>query len=234
MMVTNDRGIGFHNWAPSFLAGKYRFKQTKTDKDSLKKPMPIIYKAPHSSYVCIGAELGYTGFFLFFGILYCCLRSVITARTSTPDEERCRRIIFVLVFSYMVSSWMVDFEYRPSFFMFAAAAAALHRHLLGLNEEKDLEMSADAERAERPHLPAWRARLVPEPALAGAASPIGTSAPVFSLQPLPAHEREPEPEPAPVARVARAWNRIGVLDVAIALAMTYAAIRYWSYLLTNM
>ena len=230
MITTTNHGVGFHHWQQSFLAGHYRFKQTKTDKEALKKPNPIIYKAPHSSYVGIGAELGYPGFFLFFGILYCCLRSLLTARTSTPDEERVRRILFVLIVSYMVSSWMVDFAYRPTFFMFAAATAALHRHLLGLHEEKDREMSEGSARAQQPHVPAWRARLVPQPVLAGA----GAAVPVFHLEPLPDEAPEPESEPEPVSRVARAWNRIGPLDLAIALGMTYAALRYWSYLLTRM
>ena len=234
MMTTTDHGVGFHHWQESFLAGHYRLKQTHTDKESLKKTPPILYKAPHSSYVGIGAELGYPGFFLLFGILYCCLRSLVTATTTTPDEERIRRILFVLIVSYMVSSWMVDFAYRPTFFMFAAATAALHRQLLGLHEEKKRELSAATERAQPPHGPAWRARLVPEPVLAGAASPMGASAPIFSLEPLPAWEREPAPEPKPVSGVARAWNRIGPVDFALAFAMTYAAVRYWSYLLTHM
>ena len=234
MMTTTDSGVGFHNWGVSFLAAKYRMKQTKIDKDSLKKPMPIIYKAPHSSYVCIGAELGRPGFFLFFGILYCCLRTVVTAHTGTPDEERVRRILFVLIFSYMVSSWMVDFEYRPSFFMFAAATAALHRHLLGLHDEKDRELRDAAKRALQPNATAWRPRLVPEPALAGAAAPMGATAPVFTMEPLPAEAPRPEPEPRPAPRIAWAWNRIGLPDLALAFAMTYAAVRYWSYLLTHM
>ena len=233
MMTTTEHGVGFHHWQESFLAGHYRFKQTKAEKDAKKTP-PILYKAPHSSYVGIGAELGYPGFFLLFGILYCCLRTLITAKTSTPDEERIRRILFVLIVSYMVSSWMVDFAYRPTFFMFAAATAALHRHLLGLHDEKDRELSETAERALQPHVPAWRARLVPQPALAGALAQMGVPAAVMTLEPLPANAREPEPEARPISRIAYAWNRIGPVDFALAAAMTYAAIRYWSYLLTRM
>ena len=233
MMTTTDRGVGFHHWQQSFLAGHYRFKQTKAEKDAKKTP-PIVYKAPHSSYVGIGAELGYPGFFLLFGILYCCLRTLVTARTSTPDEERIRRILFVLIVSYMVSSWMVDFAYRPTFFMFAAATAALHRHLLGLHDEKDRELSDAADRAHQPHVPAWRARLVPQPELAGALAQMGAPAAVLTLEPLPAAARAPAPEAPPAARILFAWNRIGWVDFALAFAMTYAAIRYWSYLLTRM
>ena len=234
MMTTTNHGVGFHNWIPSFLAGHYRFKQTHTGKEALKKPMPIVSKAPHSSYVCIGAELGYQGFFLLFGILYCCLRTVVTAKTSTPDEERIRRILFVLIVSYMVSSWMVDFEYRPSFFMFAAATAALHRHLSGINAQKDREEERDAERALEPRLPAWRANLVPQPALTGALAQRGVPAAVMTLEPLPAAERAPEPAAKAAARLDFAWNRIGWVDFALTAAMTYGAIRYWSYLLTRM
>ena len=84
MLTTTAHGVGFHGWQQSFLAGHYRFKQTHTDKNSLKKPRPIIYKAPHSSYVCIGAELGYPGLFLFFGTLYCCLRTALRRSDSSP------------------------------------------------------------------------------------------------------------------------------------------------------
>ena len=234
MMTTTDHGVGFHHWQESFLAGKYRFKQTHTDKESLKKTQPIIYKAPHSSYVGIGAELGYPGFFLLFAILYCCLRTLVTAKTSTPDEERIRRILFVLIVSYMVSSWMVDFAYRPTFFMFAAATAALHRHLLGLHDEKNLELNEAAQRARQPHLPAWRARFVPQPALAGALAQMGAPAAVMTMEPLRAKDRAPKPAPTPAARILFAWNRIGLVDFTLAGAMTYAAIRYWSYLLTKM
>lgn len=234
MMMTTNCGVGFRNWQQSFMAAKYRLKPKHTDKESLRKTQPIFFKAPHSSYVGIGAELGYPGFFLLFGILYCCLRTLITARTGNPDEERIRRILFVLIISYMVSSWMVDFAYRPTFFMFAAATAALHRHLLGLHDEKDRELSEAAVRALKPQLPSWRARLVPQPELAGALAQMGAPVAVMTMEPLPAAERHPAPVAKPVSRIMFGWNRIGAVDIALACAMTYAAVRYWSYLLTRM
>ena len=54
------------------------------------------------------------------------------------------------------------------------------------------------------------------------------------MEPLPAREAEPEPETEPPSRIAFAWNRITLVDVALTTAMTYAGIRYWSYLLTRM
>ncbi len=234
MMTTTDRGVGYHNWQKSFLAANYRTKPVQTDKASLKKTPQVIYKAPHSSYVGIGAELGYPGFFLFFAILYCCLRTLVTAKTVTPAEERIRRILFVLVLSYMVSSWMVDFAYRPTFFMFAAATAALHRHLCGLNEAKEHE--EEAGEALQPHVPAWRAQLLPQPALEGVLAQMGSPVAVLTLEPLPVATPKPEPEPEgePSSRIAFDWNRLGWVDVALTVALTYAAVRYWSYLLTRM
>ena len=235
MIQTNNYGVGYHKWGDSFLAAKYRYKRTKFDKESLKRPMPIIFKASHSSFVCIGAELGYPGFFLHMGILYCCLRTLITAKTATPDEERIRRILFALIVSYAVSSWMVNFEYRSTFFMFAAATAALHRHLQRLNEQKDSQIEGADGRLLQPAVPAWRARLLPQPALEGAFAQMGAQVKVLSLESPLAATPAPQPEPAaqPVSGIGFAWNRIGLVDLALTLAMTYAAVRYWSYLLTQ-
>ena len=233
MMTTTNSGVGYHNWGQSFLAGKYTFKRTKIDKDSLKRPMPIIYKAPHSSYVCIGAELGYTGFFLHFGILYCCLRTLMTARTETPDEERVRRVLFVLIVSYVVSSWMVDFEYRPTFFMFAAAAAALHRHLHGVNEAGERRRKKDAEESPEATVASWRAQLRPQPALEGLSPEMTASTAVLTMEPLASENPQPEQEIRTISRIGFAWNRIGWIDLTIIWAMTYFATRYWSYLITR-
>ena len=234
MLSTHDKGVGFRNWQTSFLAEGYRFKPTRTDEASRKKTPQLIYKAPHSSYVGLGAELGKPGFFLFFGILYCCLRTLVTAKTRTPDEERIRRILFVLIVSYMVSSWMVDFAYRPTFFMFAAATAALHRHLHGINEQRRRDDEEKGLQEADPPTPAWRAQLRPQPALAGALAKRGAPAAVLTLDPLPETASAPEPAALPASCIRWAWNRLGWVDIAITFAMTYAALRYWSYLITRM
>jgi hypothetical protein len=234
MMTTTTHGVGYHNWGPSFLAGHYRYKRTRFDKKSLMTPMPIIYKAAHSCYVCIGAELGYPGFYLFFGILYCCLRTVVTAKTSTPDEERVRRILFVLICSYMVSSWMVDFAYRPTFFMFAAATAALHRHLSGFHAQREQKEKEEAEQALKPAVIPWRENLPPEPALEIAAAPMSAPAAVLTMDSPAALEPDPESVSSTQPRIAFGWNHIGWVDLVLTLAMTYAAVRYWAYLLLTM
>lgn len=209
MLKRTTHGVGKGEWSRSFFDA-HRFN-----------------KASHSSYVSIGAELGYVGLFFLSGILYCNLRTVITARTETPDEERIRRMLFVLVLSYAISSWMVNFEYRPTFFMFTAAIAALHRHLHGLNVRKP-----ETPLEDEPALPAWRAVLVPQPALEGALARGGMDARVMTLDPEPA---APAVEPAAVvSRIAGGWNRLTWFDFAMSALLTYAIVRFWAYIMVRM
>ncbi len=204
-------GVGKGQWYQSFFATHH------------------FLKASHSSYVIIGAELGYPGLFFLCGVFFCNLRTLVTARTETPDEERMRRMLFVLVVSYMVSSWMVNFEYRPTFFMFTGAIAALHRHLHGLmgkTEEPNEEGNADIP------LPAWRVALLPQPATAGAIASTHPSPPVMTLtEESPATSQEPAEPPS---RIGRSWNRIGWFDLAVTWLMVAALVRFWGYVMMRM
>jgi hypothetical protein len=194
--------------------------------------MPIRHsKAPHSSYVCTGAETGKPGLFLYVAVLYCCLRTVITARTETTDEERIRRLLFVLVLSYVVSSWMVDFEYRPTFFMFTAAIAALHRHLLGLLGKREEKEQPAPEPLLEPSVPIWlQPPLLPQPALAGAPGAIRESL-VF-----PVENEEPEKvAPALQTRgIAWNWQRLGWLDLLLITFAWWGVMRFWAYMMNHM
>jgi hypothetical protein len=188
-------------------------------------------KAPHSSYVCIGGELGKPGLFLFVAVLYCCLRTTITAKTETPDEERIRRMLFVLVLSYIVSSWMVDFEYRPTFFMFTAAIAALHRHLIGMLTVKE---KPEEEPAPESHIPIWRTpELIPRPVYA-----VGPGDGVLLREMLndESHSGHATAEAAaPIATgVAGNWRRLGLLDIGVIGILTWGVIRFWSYMMVRM
>ena len=145
VLQTRITGVGKGNWGeepfitdliPQFVSPK---PGSSDDKARVIYKSIRHSKAPHSSYVCTGAETGKPGLFLFVAVLYCCLRTTLSARSQTTDEERIRRLLFVLVVSYIVSSWMVDFEYRATFFMFTAALAALHRHLLAPREGRGSE-----------------------------------------------------------------------------------------------
>ena len=204
------------------------------------------HKACHSSYVQIGGELGLPGFALFFAILYCNLRTLITAKTDNPDDERIRRTLSVLVFSYMASSWMVDFGFRPTFFMFSAAIAAFHRHLYGM-------IPAASEKEKANEIEPWRARLIPQPALAGALAAAGAPAvavmtlerapiaPVVAGHPLAKFAngpivRVPDTSTEPEQRMPRInrWTRLGLVDVIIISSMTFAAIKFWAMMIKRM
>jgi len=152
-----------------------------------------------------------------------------------------RRMLFVLVLSYMVSSWMVNFEYRPTFFMFAGAIAALHRHLHGLITKDPVE---NEEPLTGVLIPAWKVALLPQPqpALAGPASSATDTdtaqATTTDMTPIATASAKPEdkpsPPPAPVSRIGRGWNRIGLIDLGATVLMVKALVRFWAYAMTKM
>jgi len=231
LVQTSIRGCGRDHWMESFYRAHH------------------YTKACHSSYVQVGGELGVPGLGLYLGILYCCVRTLLTAKTRDADEERIRRTLFVLVFSYMASSWMVDFGFRPTFFMFAAAVAALHRHLYGL-----VDLTEAAEDA-KPAIPAWRARLLPPPALAGvpavAAGPGGEAVLAIESAQAPVPTVAPAQPRGPVLRAGRLikqeeeeedpklprvtyWKRLGAVDLIIIWIATAAAIKFWQEMIKHM
>ena len=236
LLQTTTKGVGKGEWGKDPYITDYvkiavppKTGDTTTRGHYMLKAIHY-NKAPHSSYVCTGAELGKTGLFFFIAVLYCCLRTTITAKTETADEERIRRMLFVLVVSYIVSSWMVDFEYRPTFFMFTAAIAALHRHLMGLlTEAPEPEEAPDL----GPPVPLWRTpQLLPQPVLAGALPDSHHTGHLMVAEPAPSDA--PAPAPAPVFRIGWNWNRLGWLDGAMALVLTYGVIRFWAYIIETM
>lgn len=215
----NYRGVGYRQWLKDFIAHHH------------------FSKAAHSSYVQIGAELGRVGFALFLGILYCNLRTLVTARTETTEEERIRRVLFVLVITYMVSSWMVDLGYRTTFFMFTAATAAFHRHLLRLNEVPAEEKAVENAGVLLPAIPGWRARFVRQPALEAAFADAGASTAVATLEAPAATvvttvKAEEEEEVRP--RIAFNWNRLGLIDIGLMIFLATFAIRFWRIALARM
>ncbi len=242
VMQDNIRGVGRGNWMESFLRTHH------------------YGKACHSSYVQVGAELGYPGLFLFLGILYCCLRTLLTMKANTPEVERIRRTLFVLVLSYMISSWMVDFGFRASFFMFAAGVASLHRIINGL-------VTAPETVEEKISLPGWRPHMIPRPGVvtAPALAAMAPPAPIYSLpkvaikvppppkfvwMPKPATSRSKESPsvenakpkgaeeeiPADETAVVRGidWMKFGFIDFAMVLTMTITAVKLWQMAIRRM
>jgi len=238
LMQSLFRGVGKGNWKEeAFMTDYIRVAVPPKSGDNSDKGhyilRPVHYnKAPHSSYVCTGAELGKPGLFLFIGVLYCCLRTTMTAKTATPDEERIRRMLFVLVISFIVSSWMVDFEYRPTFFMFTAAIAALHRHLMGMLGEQEKEGKGEAPE-DQSALPVWHPPiLAAQPELAGALAQSRVAQQL--LEPETKDDDVIDVRPQRVTGIGWNWNRLGWFDLVAVLALTAAAIRFWAYMIVRM
>ena len=186
------------------------------------------YKASHSTYVQTGAELGRPGLYLFMLLIWVSARTLLFAKTQNPEQERVRRILFVLLFTYCVSGWMVDFAYRASFFLFTAAIAAFHRMLYLRAEE-----TAAAEAEPEPAL-AWRPAQL-EPALANVSSP---AVPSMSLTPssggpaptpMPWLRRDEEVVETEVTEPKAVWNRVGLLDFAVAAVLLIGTERFWTF-----
>ena len=170
-------------------------------------------KATHSSYVKVSADLGVYGLFFYLLPMWLALRSLLTSTRlarDEPDKERCRRAAMLLIIAYMISGWMINREYHIEYFLIVAVAAAIHR--LHLAEEQEVVMAAQ------------KAALKQE-----------------SGEPPEGEEEEHLPvsaaTPAYLALYEtgqRLWNRITVVDVGLAAAMTWAVLFTWDYVLENL
>ena len=88
-----------------------------------------IFKATHSSYVLIGAELGTRGMLFYLAVLYASLRTLATTRCRSEEDEGSRRALMVILLCYLGSSWLIDRSYHLEYFFLAGAVSAFHRRL---------------------------------------------------------------------------------------------------------
>jgi hypothetical protein len=199
------------------------------------------YKASHSTYVQTGSELGKVGMFLFLMVLWCNLRTLLFSKTQTPEQERIRRLLFVLVASYIISGWMVDFAYRPTFFMFTAAIAAFHRQL-HLGKQMAEEEIEDAREDVKPWMKKktpLRGRTVPIPPmpmplpvpatakLAVAPAAVGNVRTPWLNRVERTEEEEAQTESKPF------WNKIGLWDIIAVLVWVKLTDMLWVYAIHN-
>ncbi len=219
---TRVTGIGFGQFVPT-LAKDHKY-----------------HKASHSTYVQTGAELGKIGMFLFLMVMWCNFRTLVFSKTHTVEQERIRRLLFVLLASYAVSGWMVDFAYRANFFMFTAAIAAFHRHLHLAQKMAD-EVVEDSRVIEKPWVKKKRRTMLPEPepepAIANLPAPT-----IAVIQPKAiTNSRTPwlnrkviDDQKARDEEPARPfWNKIGILDIVTVLALVKAVDMLWVYAINN-
>lgn len=178
-------------------------------------------KSTHSSYVQIGAELGQYGLAVWLLVLWTALRSTLFFKSANDDEERCRRAILLMVVAYMVSGWMINREYHTEYYLLVALAAALHRLNVAQNAQATQKLDLES---EEQGVVASSSR----PAIAGLQWAPQTDDPGLWLESVP---EAPAADGAPTRRV---WNRINWLDISVAVAMTWAVIEIWNYVLKNL
>jgi O-antigen ligase len=206
-------GVGYPNFESSFMS-RYGYA-----------------KAPHSSYVRVGGELGLVGLFLFVGILCTCLRTLYFARTVDEEEERVRRTLFVMLLSYMVSSWMVGWMDRATFFLIAGAISAFHRQLIERQESEviiipEIQKSVAAfSRAARPTTADSHQDAIgfPQPGLL----PPGS---VTTVNGVKTKAGDDAARPWYGIR----WNRVGLLDIFFMVLMTGVILFVWQYMIRYM
>jgi len=115
----------------------------------------------------------------------------------------------------MISSWMVTFPYRATFFFQAGAVAAFHRLMLRYNRGEDV--------ADQPNDPLLESgnRLMPVTVISSNLSPNITL------------ENKPATEVNKSFGINWAWNRIGLIDLILIAVLTRIVIQFWKYILTH-
>ena len=177
----------------------------------------VIPKATHSSYVQIGADLGRYGLFVYLAGLWCVVRTLLKFRPANDMEDRCRRTLWVLLLSTVISGWMINRQYHVEYFLLVAAAAALHR--LAKARELGLIPIAGSESSEGELSDVQSAEEILEP------EPLTDTA-----DPSPAVTNKTDDDEASAKPL---WNRFGVIDVGVCIGLTWLTFWVWDYILEN-
>lgn len=200
------------------------------------------FKGPHSSYVEVGTEQGINGLFLFLAVLYCCVRTLVTARVQDEEMERLRRILMVMLVCYLLSSWMIGWGYRTTFYLLVACIAAFHR-LVMQEQEQTARAVAESETAgAQVEQTAVIGQPVPEPALAPLPLAWQTSQgvsggawamPSTGEEDLPPATSDETAATAPPSFWSRfslvRWRRPGLLDLAVTYGLLRLVLHVWNY-----
>lgn len=175
----------------------------------------LIEKSTHSSYVSIGADLGFYGLFLFVAGLWTAGRSLVADYPITgvdDNRERCRRSGLILLSAYAVSSWMINRQYHTEYFLLIAVAAAIHR-LCQAENDMSKEASADSVPSEDASANvSLSIQLKPDQGLSVGVRELGDDS----------EERRPF------------WQRLDLIDLAASVGLTWLVLAIWDYILESM
>lgn len=215
MMNTRTCGVGYARFAREF---ENRFHYSK---------------AAHSSYVYVGCEFGKTGLFLFLGILYFSFRTLLTVKTTTDDEERVRRLLFVLLVSYTVSSWMVGWYNRAIYWLMAAGCAAFHRIML---EKEETQLAAATAGNPPAEVEAQSGPALAYAPFKTATATINPGVAVNDIQLGPGTAINPPPpgDEALPAKPGSLWKRTRWYDLIGIYLVYLLTVQIWRYMIRNM
>lgn len=169
-----------------------------------------VVKDSHSAFVRVGADLGPTGLFLYLSAMCVSFRSLLRYRTDSLKLERCRRVLILLLVSFIVSGWMINRAYHTEYFLLIAAATAYHRlaieHIRGI--EVDFGEKSITERTPT------TSEFAAQPEIQDATLVL-------------ADEAESSPR-------RKFWNRYNIIDFGIAYAALQATVWFWGYIIDNL
>jgi hypothetical protein len=209
----------------------------RTFKATIRWQKLVLSKATHSSYVQIGAELGKGGMFLYIGLIWLGLKTLIRCKNLDEEGERNRKCLFSLVAAYAISNWMIDRAYHTEFFFFMAATAAFHRLYLLKQPVTVTETEEDSHEQRQPVRVREPIRVLPEflppiAAVGGLTLPrTGVSGWMEGREP----SRDDTPEPVKTGLKLPAWlTRPTMVDAVIAAAGAWAIFAFWDYILKTM
>lgn len=174
-------------------------------------------KATHSSYVQIGADLGRYGLFIYLASLWCVAHTLLSFRPRNDIEDRCRRLLWILLISTLASGWMINRQYHTEHFLLLAAAAALHR--LRKGEEVVISPNPNTLSLDTELSNTQTAEQVFEPASHGGITAVNSVLPDNA-------DNDEQP-------VKLLWNKFGLLDIGICIGLTWLTFWVWDYILKN-
>lgn len=169
-----------------------------------------IPKATHSTYVRLGADIGYPGLFLFLLILWVDFRILITLKTDNLALERSRRMLFLILATYVMSGWMIDRSYHTEYYLLAACCSVVHRLHLQRRQKKEASLTSEN---------------------------IAGKLPTINEQPILTNSKPTAPssvELLPKRQNLEKWQRLGLFDLIMAGLMTKLTLETWDYLLLHM
>src|SRR5262249_10125624 len=97
--------------------------------------LPIVYNETHNTYTQISSELGVPGLIIFLGLLWSCLRAILSVRRLRFSREyRAPQRVLETADSLLlelvvlcVCAMFLSLAYGPLFFFVAAIIASFHR-----------------------------------------------------------------------------------------------------------